>query len=72
LSSSASPPSGRGNVFIAGDENQTTPTNLKDLNDINVNWVSNSSLVVSYPKNALVFLKKSTLAGVSIRYDAAP
>jgi hypothetical protein len=72
LSSSASSPSGRGNAFIAGDENHTTSTNLKPPIDINVNWESNSSLVVSYPKNAQVFLKRPTVAGVSIRYDAAP
>jgi hypothetical protein len=72
LSSSASSPSGRGNVFIAGDENQTTPTNLKHPTEIKVTWESNSSLVISYPKNAQVSLKKPSVAGVAVRYELMP
>jgi hypothetical protein len=72
LSSSTSSPSGRGNVFIAGDENQTTPANLKHPTEIKVNWESNSSLVISYPKNIQVSLKKSSVAGIAVRYEAIP
>jgi hypothetical protein len=72
LSSNASSPLGRGNVFIAGDENQATPTNLKHPIEIKVNWESNSSLVVSYPKNAQVSLKKPRVAGVAVRYETPP
>jgi hypothetical protein len=72
LSGSASSPSGRGNVFIAGDENQATPTNLKRPIEIRVKWESNSSLLVSYSKNAQVFLKKPSVAGIAVRYEAVP
>ncbi len=37
-----------------------------------VNWESSSSLVVSYPKNAQVILKKSSVAGVVINYEVKP
>jgi hypothetical protein len=72
LSSSSSSPSGRGNLFISGDENQSTPTNLKQPIEIKVTWESNTSLSVSYPKNAQVSLKNPSVAGVAVRYNAAP
>jgi hypothetical protein len=72
LSSSTSSPSGRGNVFIAGDENHTTPANLKHPTEIKANWESNSSLVISYPQNIQVSLKKPSAAGVAVRYEAVP
>jgi hypothetical protein len=70
LSSSASSPTGRGNVFITGDENHTTPTNLKHPIEIRADWESNSSLLISYPQKAQVFLKKSSVAGVAVTYQA--
>jgi hypothetical protein len=72
LSSSTSPPSGRGNVFIAGDENQTTPVDAKPPMEIKVSWESNSSLAISYPKNAKVSLKNPSVARVAVRYEAVP
>jgi hypothetical protein len=72
LSSSASSPSDRGNAFIVGDENHAVPTEAKLQIEIKVNWESNTSLSVSYPKNAQVSLKKPTVAGVSIRYVLTP
>jgi hypothetical protein len=72
LSSSASPPLGRGNVFIAGDENQAMPANRKPPIEIKVTWESNIFLLVSYPKNAQVFLKKPHVAGVAVKYVAIP
>jgi hypothetical protein len=72
LSSSTSSPSGRGNLFIAGDESHTTPVDAKPPIEIKVSWESNSSLVVSYPKNAQVSLKKPSVAGVAVRYEAVP
>jgi hypothetical protein len=72
LSSGASSPSGRGNVFIAGDENHVMPASAEKTIEIKVNWESNSSFVISYPKNAQVILKKSSVAGVAINYDVTP
>jgi hypothetical protein len=72
LSSSASSPSGRGNVFIAGDENHAAPSASKDVIEIKVHWVSSSMLVISYPKNAQVLLKKPHVAGVAVRYETVP
>jgi hypothetical protein len=72
LSSSASSPSSRGNVFIAGDEKQATPTDLKHPIEIKVKWESNSLLLVSYSKNAQVLLKKPRVAGIAVNYEAVP
>lgn len=72
LSSSASSPSDRGNVFIAGDENHPMPKGSKQTAEIKVSWESNSSLLVSYPQKAEVFLKKANVAGVAVRYEAVP
>jgi hypothetical protein len=72
LSSSASPPSGRGNVFITGDENHAVPKDGKPSIEIKMKWESNSSLLVSYSKNAQVSLKKVSVAGVAVKYDAIP
>jgi hypothetical protein len=72
LSSSASSPSSRGNVFIAGDENHAAPLESKAAFEIRVNWESNSSLAVAYPKNAQVILKKSSVAGVTVNYQVTP
>ena len=72
LSSSATSPSGRGNVFIAGDENHAVPTEGKPPIEIKVTWESNTFLLVSYPKNAQVFLKKPQVAGVTVKYMPAP
>jgi hypothetical protein len=72
LSSSASAPSGRGNVFIAGDENHATPTDRIQINKIRVIWESNNSLSIAYPKNAQVILEKSSVAGVAINYEVTP
>jgi hypothetical protein len=72
LSSSQSPPWGRGNLFVAGDENQAAPMNGKQTAEIKVSWESNTSLSVSYPKNAQVLLKKPSVAGVAVTYEAAP
>jgi hypothetical protein len=72
LSSSASSPSGRGNVFVASDENHAMPASAKKTIEIKVNWESSSSLVISYPKNAQVILKKSSVAGVAINYEVTP
>jgi len=72
LSSSTSSPSGHGNLFVAGDENQATSTNRGQFSEIKVTWESNTSLTVSYPKNAQVSLKKPRVAGVAVRYETAP
>jgi hypothetical protein len=72
LSSSASLPSGRGNVFIAGDENQAVSVDAKQTNKIKVSWESNSLLLVLYPQKAEVFLKKANVAGVAVRHEAVP
>ena len=72
LSSGTSSPSGRGNVFIAGDENHAMPANAKKATNIKVNWQSNTSLSIAYPKNAQVILKKSGVAGVAINYEVTP
>ena len=40
--------------------------------EIKVSWESNTSLSVSYPKNAQVFLKKPSVAGVAVSYVAVP
>jgi hypothetical protein len=72
LSSSASSPSGRGNVFITGDENHPISKGSNQPTDIKVSWESNSSLSVSYPKDAQVSLKKDSVAGVAVRYAAVP
>jgi hypothetical protein len=69
LSSSASSPSGRGNVFIAGDENHAAAIESKPTIEIKISWESNTSLSVSYPKNAQVFLKKPSVAGVVVKYE---
>jgi hypothetical protein len=72
LSSSTSSPSGRGNVFIVGDENHAVPMDNKLRMEIKVTWESNTSLSVSYPKNAQVFLKKPSVAGIAVRYEVVP
>jgi hypothetical protein len=72
LSSSASSPSGRGNVFIAGDEDHAMIASARKTIDIKVNWESNSSIVISYPENTQVILRKSSVAGVAINYEATP
>jgi hypothetical protein len=72
LSSSAFSPSGRGNVFIVGDENHAMPMDGKQTTEIKVSWESNSSLSISYPQNAHVFLKKPSVAGVAVKYKALP
>ncbi|HKN76777.1 MAG TPA: hypothetical protein VJW94_16480 [Candidatus Acidoferrum sp.] len=72
LSSSASSPSGRGNAFIAGDENRAKPAGAKQTIEIIAIWESNSSLVISYPNNTQVFLKKPSVAGVAIKYKPVP
>jgi hypothetical protein len=72
LSSSASSPLGRGNVFIAGDENHAVPMDNKLTMKIKVSWESNTSLSVSYPKNAQVFLKKPRVTGIAVRYEVVP
>lgn len=72
LSNSQSPPWGRENLFVTGDENQATPTNGKHAMEIRISWESNSSLLVSYPQKAEVFLKKANVAGVAVRYEAVP
>jgi len=72
LSNSQPPPWGCGNVFISGDENHAAPANGKPPIEINVRWESNSSLVISYPKNAPAFLKKPRVAGVAISYETVP
>jgi hypothetical protein len=72
LSSSTSSPSGRGNLFVAGDESHTTPVEAKSPIEIKVSWESNSLLVISYPKNAQVSQKNPSVAGVAVRYEALP
>jgi hypothetical protein len=72
LSTSASSPLGRGNVFIAGDENHALPMDIEQTNKIKVSWESNTSLSVSYPKNAQVFLKRPHVAGVAVSYNPIP
>jgi hypothetical protein len=72
LSSSASSPSGRGNVFIAGDENHAVPMESKPTIEIKVMWESNTSLSVSYPKNAQVLLKEPSVVGVTVKYEVTP
>jgi hypothetical protein len=72
LSSGTSSPSGRGNVFIVGDENHAMPASARKTIEMKVNWESSSSLVISYPKNAQVILKKSSVAGVVINYEVKP
>jgi hypothetical protein len=72
LSSTAALPSGRGNVLIAADENHAVPLGSKGAMVIKVNWDSNTSLSVSYPKKAQVFLKKPSVAGVAINYEVTP
>jgi hypothetical protein len=72
LGSTASSPSGRGNAFITGDENHTIPASDRKSRQIKVIWESNSSLVILYPKNEQVFLKKSSVAGVVVRYETVP
>ena len=71
LSNQASP-QGRGNIFIVGDDRGKAPPDKKPLTEIKVRWESNSSLTVSYPKNAQVILKKTGVAGVAIKYDVVP
>jgi len=46
--------------------------NGKQTAEIKVSWESNTSLSVSYPKNAQVLLKKPSVAGVAVTYEAAP
>jgi hypothetical protein len=72
LSSSASSPSGRGNVFIAGDENHPSPAAAKPTMEIKILWESNTVLSISYPTNTQVLLKKPSVAGVAIKYEAIP
>jgi len=72
LSSSASSPSGHGNLFGASDNNHAAPLGSKGTIEIKVNWESNSSLSISYPKNAQVFLRKPHVAGVAVRYLVVP
>jgi hypothetical protein len=72
LSSSASSPSGRGNVFIAVDENHAVQMGGKPTIEVKVGWESNTSLSVSYPKNAQVLLKKPSVAGVAVKYEVTP
>jgi hypothetical protein len=72
LNSSQSSPWGRGNVFVAGDEDHATPRDGKQTMEIKASWESNSSLSISYPQNAHVFLKKPSVAGVAVKYKALP
>jgi hypothetical protein len=72
LSGSVSSPSGRGNLFIAGDENHAAPMEGKPTIEIKVRWESNTSLSVSYPRNAHVLLKKPSVAGVAVKYEVTP
>ena len=64
--------SGAGNLFAADDNNHAVPLGNKGTMEINVRWQPNSSLSVSYPKNALVFLKNPSEAGVAVKYEAVP
>jgi hypothetical protein len=48
------------------------PKGSKQTAEIRVSWESNSSLLVSYPQKAEVFLKKANVAGVAVRYEAVP
>jgi hypothetical protein len=72
LSSSASSPSGRGNVFITGDEDHASPVNAQPALEIKVTWQSSTSLSIAYPKNAQVILKRSSVAGVTVNYQVTP
>jgi hypothetical protein len=40
--------------------------------EIKVMWESNTSLSVSYPKNAQVLLKESSVVGVTVKYEVTP
>jgi hypothetical protein len=70
--SNQSLPSGGGNLFIADDKHHAIPLGSKGTMEITVSWESNSSLIVSYPQKAEVFLKKVNVAGVAVRYEAVP
>ncbi len=70
--SNQSLPSGGGNLFIGDDNHHAVPLGSKGTMEIKLNWESNSSLSVSYPKDAQVFLKKPTVAGVAVKYKALP
>jgi hypothetical protein len=72
LSSGEFLPSGHGNLLGADDNNHAVPLGSKGTIDIKVNWDSNSSLSISYPKNAQVFLKKPHVAGVAVNYVPLP
>lgn len=72
LSSSQSSTSDKGNTFIADDNKHAVPLSDKGAMEIKVHWESDSSVSISYPQKAEVFLKKSSVVGVAIRYEAVP
>jgi hypothetical protein len=72
LRSNQSLTSAGGNLFSADDNKHSVPLGNKGTVEIKLNWESNSSLSVSYPKNAQVFLKKPSVAGVAVRYETVP
>jgi hypothetical protein len=65
-------PEGRGNLFVADDNNRAVPVGPRGTIEIKLRWESSSSLLLSYPKKAQVFMKKPEVAGVAVRYEVVP
>jgi hypothetical protein len=57
---------------VAGDESRATEARTDRRIKINAIWESSSSLVISYSKNAQVFLNRQSVAGVTVKYESTP
>ncbi len=68
----AGTPAGKGNIFVADDNHGTVSLDANRTIPLKTSWTSDHHLIISYPGNARVFLKRSEYRGVRIAYEVLP